>query len=327
MIKKYCITLVMLITALHGWSQSVVSAEYYWDNDPGIGSATSLNVNTPGSSIDENFTISTSGLSQSEHLLCIRTMNNLGEWSTIENKSVHVHQFTSAEYFWDQDLGLGSGNALALNTTNTDVTNNYTISTVNVREGWHVLYTRVKGFEDSWSAVEASPVYIENEVAAAEYFWNQDPGVGNGTALDIGTASSDITFTDEVTTVGLDTTQDFHYLVARTMAQNGAWSVLIDTLIYLGPASVEDFVVGKFHNILYPNPARSSTTLSLFSVSRRDIYISLENMTGERLQQVYNGPVSGRKDLQLDLSSLSAGIYLMHYTTDHYEWTTKLIVE
>ncbi len=315
------------MTSLCGWSQNLVSAEYYWDNDPGIGNATSLNVGTPGTTINESFTISTNGLSHGEHLLCIRTMNDQGEWSTIESKAVHIHKYTSAEYFWDEDPGTGNGNSLVLNSNNAEITTNFNISTVNIREGWHTLFTRVRGLADTWSVAQPYAVFIENKIVAAEYFWNYDPGVANGTALDVGSPSSDITFTDDVTTVGLDTTQDIHYLVGRTMAQNGAWSVFLDTLINLGPVSVEDFVFADMHNNLFPNPASGLTTLSLFSVYSKNISITMENISGETVQQVFKGIVSGRKDIQLDVSPLSAGIYVMHYVMDNQHWTTKLIVQ
>jgi hypothetical protein len=325
--KYHYIAFMIFMACMRGISQDVVSAEYYWDNDPGVGNATSLNVVASGSAINEDFTISTNGLSQGEHLLCVRTMNSTGDWSTVKNQSVHIHNFTDAEYFWDEDPGVGNGQALTLNSTNTDVTSSFSISTNNVNEGWHLLNTRVRGLNNCWSVMETTPVFIENKIVAAEYFWNTDPGVGNGTALDVGTPSSDITFTDQVTTVGLDTTQDIHYLVARTMGQNGAWSVFLDTLIYLGPAIVEDFVMGGMHNIIYPNPARAATTLSLFSTTSKTVSITMESLNGQHIQQIYNGPINGRKDIAFDVSSFPSGIYLMHYVTEKHEWTTRLIVE
>jgi len=59
---------------------SIVSAEYYFDSDPGVGSATEIVL--PSSTNNQyTFDITTSNLTNGEHLLFIRVKNNLNIWS------------------------------------------------------------------------------------------------------------------------------------------------------------------------------------------------------------------------------------------------------
>jgi Secretion system C-terminal sorting domain len=396
--KKITLLFAMICMACYARAQNIVSAEYYWDQDPGVGAATSLTITTPSQDVTQSFNISTSGLSEGHHVLCVRTKNSLGQWSTIETREMHIHKFTEAEYFWDHDPGAGNGTSLTLNTTNTDVTSNYNVSTTGLAGGTHVLYTRALGIGGTWGVVKAAPVYvenkiiaaeyfwnsdpgagnasamnigtpaseltfsdnvstvgmregnqflytrirsygqtwstavatpvfIENKIIAAEYFWNQDPGVGNGTALNIGTPSSTLTFTDDVSTASLDTTVNIHYLVVRTMGKNGSWSVQLDTALFLGPVGVEVLKNHGFSTAVFPNPATDFFNLSMFSMNNKTIQVYLENSNGQRIEQLFNGNFGNRKDIKIDVSQLSKGIYFVHYICEDTQWSQRIMVQ
>jgi hypothetical protein len=325
--KNTIVSIYALCMTVFSFAQNIVGAEYYWDNDPGMGNGNGLSIGSPSDEINESFVISTEGLLEGNHRLCVRTLNDEGDWSSIITKVVHVHKFNESECFWDEDPGPGNGTTLFLNTTETDVTNNYTISTLGIKEGHHILYTRSKGIGNTWGLAKATPLFIENKVVAAEYYWNEDPGVGNGAAMEIGTPNSDITFTDDVSTEGLDTTIDVHYLVVRTMGQNGAWSVALDTALFLGPVGVQEMIVNRTHSIVYPNPVRDIATVSVFSFVPRNIRVQLENATGSLVQQVFQGNVAGRReDIPLDVTTLSAGVYFICITDGVDSWTHQIVV-
>ena len=107
--KNILILGLMFFAVVSVFGQNIVAAEYFWDEDPGAGNGIALSVGTPDDEINATFTISTTGLPQGQHLLCVRTLNAEGDWSTTENREVLVHRFEEVECFWDQDPGAGNG--------------------------------------------------------------------------------------------------------------------------------------------------------------------------------------------------------------------------
>ena len=88
-----------------------------------------------------------------------------------------------AEYFWDTDPGIGSGTVItigsALHQDSVNITQ--TISTAGLSAGTHYLYIRTKDSNGHWSLSEGMDVNVLPLIVGAEYFWDTDPGVGNGT--------------------------------------------------------------------------------------------------------------------------------------------------
>ena len=117
---------------------------------------------------------------------------------------VQSQEILEAEYFFDSDPGVNNGVSLSITTGDTiEFAEN--ISTTGLNPGFHLLYIRVKDANNSWSLNEArsfsiqKPVTSESQsqhVVAAEYFIDTDPGVGNGTNIEISIADS-ISFSKE----------------------------------------------------------------------------------------------------------------------------------
>ena len=98
---------------------------------------------------------------------------------------------TGAEYYFDSDPGEGNGQAL-----NVDVKNCYFgISCASINQqvalpnslvvGYHWLYIRMKNQVNIWGIAQKHLIKVTGEkyVAAAEYFFDTDPGAGNGLPL------------------------------------------------------------------------------------------------------------------------------------------------
>lgn len=112
-------------------------------------------------------------------------------------------QITDAEYFIDSDPGVGSGTSLVITSGNT-IDETFTIPSVGISEGLHVLHIRVKE-NGVWSLYYRQHFYVLEDattkptskpIAAAEYFVDSDPGVGSGTSLPITSGNTiDETFT------------------------------------------------------------------------------------------------------------------------------------
>ncbi len=104
----FSILLCSLISA-----QSIDSAEYFFDLDPGVGNGTSLTVNS--SELSQTYSIDISILSDGFHDFYIRTFNSDNNWSHYDRSTIYIASFNSgqnvvaAEYYFDLDNGLGTG--------------------------------------------------------------------------------------------------------------------------------------------------------------------------------------------------------------------------
>ena len=79
---------------------------------------------------------------------------------------------------------------------------------------------------------------------------------------------------------------------------------------------------------IYPNPATALQTISINTPAPGELSITIEDMTGKMLQKVYNGAIAtGNTGLQLDLSSLTPGVYLVKLAYNNVVTYRKIIKE
>ena len=97
---------------------------------------------------------------------------------------------TSAEYFIDIDLGVGSGTTLPAKDGSFDQDSEdveATISTVGLFVGTHTVFARMKDSKGNWGSRRATRFLVQapsnRYIAAAEYFIDIDPGRGNGISI------------------------------------------------------------------------------------------------------------------------------------------------
>lgn len=91
---------------------------------------------------------------------------------------------SKVEYFLDEDPGYGQ--AQTINNINLDG-NNLTFNLENVKYGAHVLYIRTQDSEGRWSTTQSRPLLIDRyqDIVYVEYFFDEDPGVGLGKAIQL----------------------------------------------------------------------------------------------------------------------------------------------
>jgi hypothetical protein len=71
---------------------NITAAEYFIDTDPGVGNATSLTINSPGSSINQPFTCAVpTNLVNGQHFLFIRVKDLDGRWGLFERDTFMVN--------------------------------------------------------------------------------------------------------------------------------------------------------------------------------------------------------------------------------------------
>lgn len=91
---------------------------------------------------------------------------------------------SKVEYFLDEDPGYGQ--AQTINNINVDG-NKVTFNLQNAKWGAHVLYMRAQDSEGHWSTTVSRPLFIDRyqDIVYVEYFFDKDPGVGLGKAIQL----------------------------------------------------------------------------------------------------------------------------------------------
>lgn len=152
-------------------------------------------------------------------LLCILILLSTGSMA---------QNLTRAEYFFNTDPGVGKGTALTISAAG-KIDHIFSIPTAALGQGFHTLFIRFRDAGGKWSLSEGRTIYIQpgqiatlSNLTKAEYFFDTDPGAGNGTPLTI-TASSDVKTSFAISTTGL--LPGFHTLFIRFRNADGRWSL------------------------------------------------------------------------------------------------------
>lgn len=307
---------------------NIVAAEYFFNSDDGIEINTvPLSVDANSGQLTQTYSISTSGLPEGFNSLYIRTKDADGKWSLYDRQSFYLKSFdtftiTAAEYFFDEDNGVGNETPLSVDTNTGQLTQVFSIPTTGLTEGFHSFYLRTKDNADNWSLYDRQIIYIKDfdltpdEVSSAEYFIDSDPGVGNGTSIVFGDSSQ----TSQVLNIdssGLGLAEGDHIFYVRVQDTNGDWSIY-DTALFTIDSSlgVDDNLLSKIS--LLPNPFEDNLSLKLPSniqVLKTEIYNNLG-------QTVYS---SVENKSTLELHSLKSGLYILNLKTSFGNTSFKIV--
>ena len=244
----------------------VVQGEYFWDGDPGQGNGTAL-LATDGNfdkALEHLFQsgIDVSSLNQGAHSFSVRIKGFDGTWSNAFRQTIYIDdgplaaitrtfKLIQGEYFWDGDPGLGNGTALLAADGNFDQALEQLFQTgINVsslNSGAHSFSVRIKGSDGTWSNAFRQTIYIDGPFVAitrpfkliqAEYFWDGDPGPGNGTALLAADGNFDQAL-EQLFQNGIDVSSlnlGAHTFSVRIKGFDGTWSNAFRQIIHIdGP--------------------------------------------------------------------------------------------
>ncbi|MBO7050928.1 MAG: hypothetical protein J6W42_10035 [Bacteroidaceae bacterium] len=136
--------------------------------------------------------LSTENLSPGMHTLGIRPYGGAGWGPTVTQHVVVTSgalEIKTVEYFWDDDPGLGNATPLPIVSSNELNLDNIEFHTDGLSTGVHSLGLRARS-NMGWAPTVYLETYVplryENAVVTnAEYFWNEDPGFGQGTPIRI----------------------------------------------------------------------------------------------------------------------------------------------
>ena len=237
----------------------ITQVEYYIGNDPGFGLATSVPVNPNGNNINIDFVVDLTSLPDGFHNFYARAKDDQGFWSLTSRrsflkKSVFAgdKEITVMEYFFDSDPGLGLGTSIPVAASANVEVLDYIIDLAGLPAGMHKLFVRAKNEDGAWSLTNAWNFYKApiNEsapnIVAAEYYFNNDPGVGSGISISLPGNSSDEELDVVIDLSELDA--GFNRLFIRTKDATGRWSHTNSHTFYNKPVmpSLPDIVYAEY---------------------------------------------------------------------------------
>ncbi len=201
-----------------------------------------------------------------------------------------------AEYFYDTDPGFGNGSTISLlpgSTLNNVV---FTSNTTALDPGVHQLFLRVQDAGGRWSITGRSLLYkpgssssFTPQIIKAEYFFDTDPGFGNGVNIVVtpGVQVLDKSVTADISSLS----KGVHQMFIRVKDANGKWSISNRSFFY------------------HPGNTNALTTPNLV---KAEYFFDMDPGFGKGT----NIPVSAGlqisdKSINADISSLNPGIHQM----------------
>ena len=304
---------------------NITAAEYFYEIDPGVGNGTPLTVNSDAEILSQTFSIPTGDLSNGFHSLYIRTRNNDNAWSLYDRETFYIANFelftiTAAEYFFDEDEGVGNGTALTVDGNSGQLTQVFSIPTNTLSNGFHSFYLRTQDNAGHWSLYDRRTIYIKDfdftpdDITNAEYFIDEDPGIGSGTPVTFNDASE----TSQILNIDTaDIEVGDHLFYIRVQDSNGDWSIY----------DVAEFTVEislSLNNTLfktttiYPNPFENEIAIKI----NDNVILSEVKIYNNIGQEVYS---SSKNKKTLNLSALKSGLYLLNLKTNTGKASFKII--
>ncbi|MBN9293419.1 MAG: T9SS type A sorting domain-containing protein [Flavobacteriia bacterium] len=215
----------------------LVTGEWFLENDPGIGNAMPFTL-TAGTGFSGIISVPTTGLNTGFHNLFIRVKDNLGRWSHYESALFYILEnpgnstttnLISGEWFIDSDPGIENGTSFSL-IPGTNFSGMISVPTTTLSEGFHLLYARVKEDQGRWSHYESAAFFIlsasqgttSTNFLKGEYFFDSDPGAGNGIAFAVPaqTSISNLPLALDVSSLS----DGDHRIHIRLQDENRKWS-------------------------------------------------------------------------------------------------------
>ena len=325
---KAIINLLVLLFVVNLFSQTnITQAEYYFDTDPGFGSANVVTV-TAGNTLNLiNYAIVAQNLPEGIHFLYIRCKDANNKWSIATRKVIYTQPnlnnsspIVAAEYYFDTDPGFGNANVVTITSGNTVSLTNYAIVTQNLSEGIHFLYIRCKDANNKWSIATRKVLYMHpnlnnsTPIVQAEYYIDTDPGIGLGNDIVV-TAGTTVQQSFTVATNSLSIGN--HFLYVRVKNQNDTWSIVSKQLFTLTEAlSVNE---NSFNEaVVYPNP---TTGVFNIKVSNDETIQAVEivDILGKKVATITENTS------QIDISHLPSGTYILKILNGDYKYSQKII--
>jgi hypothetical protein len=239
--------------------------------------------------------------------------------------SLQAQDITHLEYFIDLDPGIGQATDVAI-TPNTLIDESFTVPMTTLENGIHVIGLRVMKENGTWGQTYAR-VFLKQtsqniplpSIVAAEYFFDVDPGFGEGIAVPLPNpaANLDIQFVADLNNIP----NGPHILFVRSQDENGRWSFiyheLIDVAVGIETHSFSDEIQ------ISPNPVDHILTVHLSKTGQTPFGYRLINSEGKMVKK---GDSVQSGYLTIDITELPSGTYFLKLESDNQLAIKKLII-
>jgi len=211
------------------------------------------------------------------------------------NLFAQTPEITTIEYFLDNDPGFGNGTSVPL-TADTIIDENFSIDMSATSLGFHKLFIRVKDTLGKWSLTDMNDIFKirlpdpeppVKDIVELEYFFDTDPGFGNGSPLSITTGPDiDESYAIDITSISLGV----HKLFFRVKDSNNEWSL----------TDIRDVF-----KIALPDPALLPDIVSV------EYFIDTDPGFGNGTQIPFTPNPLIDEDLVLDVSGTDVGMHFL----------------
>lgn len=317
--------LVIVLGSTCAVGQTIKGVEMFWDEDPGIGKGLALGISSSQASLDTVLSLPVEGLSLGGHVLGVRALSDSGAWSLTHRRVFFIQKAQQwsplqVEWFFDEDPGIGKSILQkSIHSPLAGLDSLLLLELGDVAIGAHQLGVRVRQADGRWGHTHFRTLSLHPptaEIVNLEYFWNEDPGIGNGTFLAV-TPIPSIDVTETVNGAGRDLSLDT--LFFRAYDSNGAIS--------------HTHAAGQFASTdsldlrIYPNPISTGEVwIEGYVGTNQPLEISLVTMLGVRLKQESTLPTETSFLYSLDVSDLVSGFYVMTVRQGFATFIQRLIV-
>nr|NQU93500.1 PKD domain-containing protein [Bacteroidota bacterium] len=238
---SHAYTQLFLVDVLDSNEEPITYVEYFLDEDPGYGNATSVSI-TPGKVVELAFEVDLDGVDPGFHFINVRSKSENEVWSHSYYQLLYVDVLQAGgdtplnyvEYYFDNDPGFG--NATQVDIVPSPVLDiNLLTDISSLATGFHTFAIRAQDENEVWSTTHWQMFYIENissvadpNLVSLEYFVDEDPGFGNGTIVAI---NPPVPVADQDFVVNLGSLElGDHILYTRALDEFDNWSIVaIDT--------------------------------------------------------------------------------------------------
>lgn len=248
----------------------IIQAEYWWNEDPGKGNGSVvLALDGNLNNVFEHLSVQSSNfLKFGRSTFNIRVKDNNNNWSSTYSTVVNIDSsdfhrgyqqisLSQAEYWWNSDPGVGNATPLIAFDGNynsafeTLFANNIIIPKI----GRSTFNVRIKDVNNQWSNTYTTIVNVDStdthlaypltKMIQAEYWWNNDPGVGNATPLLAMDGNLDQAFEGLVSSGVIVPKKGRSTFNVRVKDNNNNWSPVFTTLVNVDSINVENTIFSK----------------------------------------------------------------------------------
>lgn len=231
------LAILLVLMPFKSFSQlNINRVEYYLDNDPGVGYASTQGISFPAATdVTVSFNVNLSDAGPGLHVIGVRSRDGKGAWSMDEKwlvlKPFAVTQtvnLINAEYYIDYDKGYGNCQPINFN-SGKDRNLSFVVGVDTFGPGLHVIGVRSQDANGSWSLdnqwlfVKSTPSIPKVNIVQAEYYVDKDSGYGKCLPINVspGLDLDNLSFNYDATLLS----EGLHVIGMRTKDAKGAWSV------------------------------------------------------------------------------------------------------